>query len=182
MYVSMVCYSVKSEIDAIIFCCCCCFVFFFFKKKGEEEKGEILLALKKSVKMTLFYLVPWLFLKISNFCQLFLYYSCALYRSFSEIIHIENIPYVSETSQRMCGKMQHEWRYFRTSYNEYVTPDFVPSVKVLGSTPDTQTPKRPSLAHSFFSYIKSLLLKPQHYTGKVFCHSRKLLILPIIIY
>ena len=58
MYVSMVCYSVKSEIDAIIFCCCCCFVFFFFKKKGEEEKGEILLALKKSVKMTLFYLVP----------------------------------------------------------------------------------------------------------------------------
>jgi len=32
-YVSMVCYSVKSEIDAIIF-------FFFPKEKGEEEKEE----------------------------------------------------------------------------------------------------------------------------------------------
>lgn len=53
----------------------CCILF---------RRKEILLALKKSVKMPLVYLLFWLFLKISSLYQLFLNNSCALYRYFSQ--------------------------------------------------------------------------------------------------
>lgn len=77
--------------------------FFILRRKGRRRKRRNS-PCSQEICENDFILFGTLTVKVSNLCRLFLYYSCALYRSFSEVIHTENIPYISETAKECVGK------------------------------------------------------------------------------